>query len=77
MTNGNEYRGKTKLGIIAALCAVFSIWLAVASKTVLTALVMITLAVFLFIGSGRQNIFLSYFNLQEDFLPQQRLHRLC
>lgn len=50
MTNGNEYRGKTKLGIIAALCAVFSIWLAVASKTVLTALVMITLAVFLFIG---------------------------
>lgn len=50
MANGNEYRGKTKLGIIAALCAVFSIWLMIASKVVLAAVVMITLAVFLFIG---------------------------
>lgn len=50
MADGNEYRGKTKLGIIAALCAVFSIWLIIASNSVLTAVVMITLAVFLFIG---------------------------
>lgn len=50
MTNGNEYKGKTKLGIIAALCAVFSIWLMIVSKIVLAAVVMITLAVFLFIG---------------------------
>lgn len=50
MANGNEYKGKTKLGLIAALCAVFSIWLMIASQTVLAAVVMITLAVFLFIG---------------------------
>ncbi len=50
MNDGNEYRGKTKLGIIAALCALFSIWLMIASKIVLTAIVMITLAVLLFIG---------------------------
>ncbi|MBD5146216.1 MAG: hypothetical protein HDT21_09985 [Ruminococcus sp.] len=50
MADGNEYRGKTKLGIIAALCAAFSIWLMIASKSVLTAVVMITLAVFLFVG---------------------------
>ena len=50
MAGGNEYRGKTKLGIIAALSVIFSIWLAVASKIVLTALIMITLAVLLFIG---------------------------
>ncbi len=50
MTDRNEYRGKAKLGIIAALCSLFSIWLMIASKIVLTAIVMITLAVLIFIG---------------------------
>lgn len=51
MTKGNEYTGKRKLGIIAALCVVFSIWLAIGSKIVLTALIMIALAIFLFAGN--------------------------
>lgn len=51
MTKGDEYKGKRKLGIIAALCAVFSIWLAIGSKIVLTALIMITLAILLFAGN--------------------------
>lgn len=51
MEKGNEYKGKTKLGIIAALCVVFSIWLAIGSNTILTALIMITLAIFLFAGN--------------------------
>ncbi len=51
MEKGNEYKGKSKLGIIAALCVVFSIWLAIGSKIVLTALIMITLAILLFVGN--------------------------
>ncbi|MDE5740890.1 MAG: hypothetical protein K2H90_00405 [Oscillospiraceae bacterium] len=77
MTNGNEYRGKTKLGIIAALCAVFSIWLAIASKTVLAAVVMITLAVFLFIGFRAAKYIFIVLQFTRGFLLQQHLRRCC
>lgn len=50
MAAPNEYTGRKKLGIIAALCAVFSIWLMIASKIVLTAIFMCILAALLFKG---------------------------